>query len=202
MKFAARHAADRHRNRRWSRTKRWRLLAGGGLLSALLAAALSIGTFAGSDFASAAIERAKSFVDLIQQRSPGRRTQAQLTKLKHKAVSDKRVLPKLPIALPMAFPEEPVPLIDLISPPVHPAGLESLPPPPLIEQPSFPPMVFNNKPPTILLSPVETPTAVPPSVPPPSAVPEPGTWASMLLGFGLIGWTMRRRRKQVRGDAL
>jgi len=27
----------------------------------------------------------------------------------------------------------------------------------------------------------------------PSAVPEPSTWAMMLLGFGLIGWTVRRR---------
>ena len=28
----------------------------------------------------------------------------------------------------------------------------------------------------------------------PSAVPEPGTWAMMLLGFGAIGFTRRRRR--------
>ena len=28
-----------------------------------------------------------------------------------------------------------------------------------------------------------------------SAVPEPGTWAMMLLGFGAIGFTMRRRRR-------
>jgi hypothetical protein len=27
-----------------------------------------------------------------------------------------------------------------------------------------------------------------------SAVPEPGTWAMMLLGFGAIGFSMRRRR--------
>jgi hypothetical protein len=27
-------------------------------------------------------------------------------------------------------------------------------------------------------------------------VPEPGTWATMLLGFGLTGWLMRRRRRQ------
>ena len=29
----------------------------------------------------------------------------------------------------------------------------------------------------------------------PSAVPEPATWAMMLMGFGLIGHTMRSRRK-------
>lgn len=29
-----------------------------------------------------------------------------------------------------------------------------------------------------------------------SGVPEPTTWATMLLGMGLIGFTMRRRRKQ------
>ena len=27
-----------------------------------------------------------------------------------------------------------------------------------------------------------------------AAVPEPGTWAMMLLGFGAIGFSMRRRR--------
>ena len=30
-----------------------------------------------------------------------------------------------------------------------------------------------------------------------SAVPEPGTWAFMLLGFGAMGFAMRRSRKQV-----
>jgi len=28
-----------------------------------------------------------------------------------------------------------------------------------------------------------------------SAVPEPGTWAMMLLGFGAVGWVMRRKKQ-------
>jgi hypothetical protein len=28
-----------------------------------------------------------------------------------------------------------------------------------------------------------------------SAVPEPGTWALMILGFGAVGLTMRRKRQ-------
>ena len=31
-----------------------------------------------------------------------------------------------------------------------------------------------------------------------SAVPEPATWAQLLLGFGLVGWLMRRGRAQTR----
>jgi len=34
------------------------------------------------------------------------------------------------------------------------------------------------------------------TVPPPGAVPEPATWAMMLLGFGMVGTAMRRSRKQ------
>jgi len=34
------------------------------------------------------------------------------------------------------------------------------------------------------------PTPGPPSVP---SVPEPGTWTLMLVGFGLIGWSLRKR---------
>mgnify|MGYP001794655335 CR=1 FL=1 len=34
------------------------------------------------------------------------------------------------------------------------------------------------------------------TAPPPGAVPEPATWAMMLLGFGMIGTAMRRSRKQ------
>ncbi|HWJ59374.1 MAG TPA: PEPxxWA-CTERM sorting domain-containing protein [Sphingomicrobium sp.] len=27
-----------------------------------------------------------------------------------------------------------------------------------------------------------------------AAVPEPATWAMMLIGFGAMGWSIRRRR--------
>jgi hypothetical protein len=33
------------------------------------------------------------------------------------------------------------------------------------------------------------------------AVPEPATWAMMLLGFGAIGWQLRRRRTQMLAQA-
>ena len=31
-----------------------------------------------------------------------------------------------------------------------------------------------------------------------TALPEPGTWAMMLLGFGAMGWQLRRRRSSLR----
>jgi hypothetical protein len=35
----------------------------------------------------------------------------------------------------------------------------------------------------------------------PGAVPEPSTWAMMILGFGMVGASMRRRRRLVRTSA-
>jgi hypothetical protein len=37
-------------------------------------------------------------------------------------------------------------------------------------------------------------TAPPPPPPPPVPVPEPGVWALMILGFGTVGATLRRRK--------
>jgi hypothetical protein len=40
--------------------------------------------------------------------------------------------------------------------------------------------------------------APPPPPPPPPTVPEPASWALMLVGFGAIGGTLRARRRSVR----
>lgn len=37
--------------------------------------------------------------------------------------------------------------------------------------------------------------------PPPPVVPEPATWAMMVLGFGAAGWAIRRRRPEVPSHA-
>jgi hypothetical protein len=38
---------------------------------------------------------------------------------------------------------------------------------------------------------------IPVNSPPPPGVPEPATWAMMLLGFGAIGFALRRRHANV-----
>jgi hypothetical protein len=46
--------------------------------------------------------------------------------------------------------------------------------------------------------PPDAPTGTPPATSPVSPVPEPGTWLMMLLGFGFIGFSMRRHRESRR----
>ena len=58
---------------RLRRRRRRSLLLAGGSLTAALTAALSVASFTGADLASAAVERAKSFLQLMSQRSPGER---------------------------------------------------------------------------------------------------------------------------------
>lgn len=78
------------------------------------------------------------------------------------------------------------PLEPPFEPPIGPPGEEeTFPPigPPGVEPPVEPPFV------------VEPPVG-PPGVPPVTApVPEPGTWALMIVGFGLLGARLRARRR-------
>ena len=65
------------------RQRRRLVVASGGALSIAVASALSIANFAGIDVAAAAVSKAQSFLELMHRRSPGARTQAHLTKIKH-----------------------------------------------------------------------------------------------------------------------
>jgi hypothetical protein len=203
-----RHAPkDRSAARRKRRGRQPLVLAGGGALAIALASVWSLASFNGVDIASAAVAKAQSIADVMSGRSPGQRTEGQLTKIKHKRQS--RVLAE------RGQPETPVPpvIAEALAPPAAvvvpeiapaPALAAAIPPLPLLFKPAPGGAVF--------FSPggggggpggggggVVTPPGQPrPPAPPPttetSAVPEPGTWAMMILGFGFTGLALRRRR--------
>ena len=165
------------------------------LIVLAIAGSVSIATFGGANLANAAIEKAKSLAELINQRSPGQRTRGLLTKIKHKhkhVLRHERALPKVVLSLNFPpFVNQPA-LIDIVAaPPLQvPAAFES--PPPISEAP--PPV---SGPPTILPPgeglPVGPPiVSQPPPPTPPPPVPEPSTWMTMILGFGLLGLSVRR----------
>lgn len=165
------------------------------------------------------LDSAKSFLAMMTERSPGERTEAELTKTKKRAAVAaptqralaKVVKPDLPtqvggVAPPLPDKAEtpaqmaaigPMLLTPTVpgggggifvpsppggggGPPGGPPGTEN--PPPENPPPENPPP--ENPPPENPPPPPETPT-----------VPEPGTWATMLLGFGLTGVMIRRRRR-------
>jgi hypothetical protein len=154
----------------------------------------------------AAVSKVQNLADLLGQRSPGTRTEGQLTKIKHARIASKVPAPRTPVA-PTGHKDAPnVPtaaaLVDLLLPPIVPVEIASDG-----SQPPFaPPPTLG----TLLASAPGGPAFTPPGdgggtvtfpssepreeLPPTSAVPEPGTWATMLLGFGLIAWRVRRRR--------
>ena len=149
----------------------------------------------------------------MQQRSPGQRTQGLLAINKHKApLRHERALPKVVAGVPILPPNLTPPLFDFVAPPlpmkmatlyavpIGPLALTASPPPvlPFAGTPGIliPPGTSADIPtPPVTPPPVGTPPVVTPAVVTPSAfgVPEPDTWAMMLLGFGLMGWRLRRR---------
>jgi len=182
-----------------------------GLVVAALCLATAVPTtltftdFGGSDMLQAAVNKAESLVDMLIQRSPGQRTAAQLTKTKHKqialakmrappkpAVPDAHELAKILLGqpeLPVALAAAPIPPIDLVPP-----ALEAIVAPPPGNAIIIPPggggggVVPGGGPPASNPNPPPNePVVIPP-------VPEPATWMSMLLGFTLIGWSLRRRQ--------
>ncbi|MEP6983490.1 MAG: PEPxxWA-CTERM sorting domain-containing protein [Sphingomicrobium sp.] len=154
--------------------------------------------------AAAVASEARDLADLWSQRSPGTRTQAELTK-HARVASTIRTPPKAPA--PVGRPTLPgIPataeLVDLLQPPIAPVGVvsEGLQPP-LAPPPTLGAILASAPgdqaftPPGGGGGPHSNPTAQPrEELPLTSAVPEPGTWAMMLTGFGLIAWRLRRRR--------
>src|SRR6185312_514795 len=200
-------AIRRSRKARAAMRARRRRTALVGVLAVALAGA---GTFfvtgvTGSDLAHAAVSQAKSLTDLLDARSPGERTEAQLTKTKRaRALAKHRVGPAAVHRQPS---KQMVELAQLLtSQPLAPVSLEQPLPLSAISSPTplqtiigggggvMPPGGGGG-------GPVTFPTTQPRQViTGPSAVPEPGTWATMLLGFGFIGWRMRRRTRRPIGQ--
>jgi hypothetical protein len=149
----------------------------------------------------AAVSKAADLADLLNQRSPGTRTEDQLTK-HARAAAKIRTQPKR-VAPAAHHPTTEVPstaaLVDLLQPAVVPVELASAEPPPSLGTPPTFGAILDSTPGFTPPGNGNGGTATLPSseprevLQPTSAVPEPGTWATMLLGFGLIAWRIRRR---------
>lgn len=171
---------------------------------------LSLVGVSGNDMVHAAVNGASSLADLFDKRSPGERTAAQLTKTKHAKRPTSAMAPpdRRPIAPTLMgrhhFDEvadilvgAPPPTVE-IAPPVQEAS---------IDIPTIAGLIGSS--PDVVGTPSgggdggsggggggsSTFPASEPHQPltPVAAVPEPGTWATMLLGFAMLGWRMRRR---------
>jgi hypothetical protein len=191
-----------------ARSRRSNRVPSSAILTGLIAlgAAVSFAGYSNQHMATALADTigqaAKSVASMFAGRSPGHRPKGKLASLKHKRpLLHARVLPKVrhlvPVvpavleAPPMTPPDfGPVPVYNVVAgfpeapiivgPPV-PYGPPILPeiPPPGGGGGFFPPPIITQQ--------------VPPP-PPPPAVPEPASWATMLLGFAAIGTAFRRRR--------
>lgn len=193
MDGGQRQRAVRNTNARAGSFRKRKLrLLGAGLLTFSLTGALAVATFGGNDLANATIARVKSVLELINQRSPGHRTEAHLTKIKHRRLATRiheRALPKIRTELPFPPIDYSPALVDILAtpPPSVQFALGEVPVPPITQ--TFPPGGPPSGPPTFIVPQVNTPPIVPPVTP---AVPEPSTWMTMLVGFALVGWRIRR----------
>ena len=175
---------------------------------------------AGANGVSNALNAAKSVADLLAGRSPGERAEGTLANLKHRRLSalHERALPKVrrpgatsplagivgaaPVPPAEVLPPPPAPLYNVVA--GGPGAPVAAPPPgggPVIF-PAIPPPPGGGGgvilPPPVITPPVTPPVTPPIVIPPPpttGAVPEPSTWAMMLIGFAMIGRSLRARRR-------
>jgi hypothetical protein len=154
----------------------------------------------GSDVVRAATTQAQSLADLFNARSPGTRTEAQLTKTKRaRALAKTRAAPRHEAISPNPDVMQMAQLLGPSPPaPVSIAGAV----PGVISPPPSLAMIVGSLPGSDVVpppsngsgsGPITIPTIQPRELIPAAPVPEPCTWATMLLGFGIIGWRLRRR---------
>ncbi len=210
-----REKTDVSRSRRRTRAYRARarqqrrrsiMLTGTAALSLALASAFSIASFSGVDLANAAVQRARSFSELIDARSPGQRTLGQLSNTKHKPRVLAERAPEADNVEPTSknFAEALTPLapatVSIDAPPQTPELGLTAPPPGFFDLPGgggAPPSGGSTPPGGGIVPPPGGPPG-PPSPPPPNpghppVLPEPGTWMTMIVGFGVMGWALRRK---------
>lgn len=151
--------------------------------------------------------------DILAGRSPGERLAGVLANLKHKRAPalHQRALPKIrrpvnPLGAIVAAPSAPLVVAPPAETPLYNVVNGTPTPVPVVAATPAPgevPVVFPGftpppgggggfvTPPIVQVPPV-TPPITPPTTP---GVPEPSTWAMMLLGFAFIGQALRNRRR-------
>ena len=176
------------------------------------AAALSVATLSNPELARLmgdrltwTIQGVKTVAAMLAERSPGERPEGALANLKpkHQIVLHERALPKVRGPGPAAYEAlaGPPPPIPLGAPPPAPLFAEGAPLPiiPVTTGTPFGPPVLGDIPlpgggggggsfPPIVTT--EVPN-VPPT--PAESVPEPASWAMLVIGFALMGRALRRR---------
>jgi hypothetical protein len=182
------------------------------LLRSDLATAVGEAGNAVGEATKTSLNNIKTVAAMLADRSPGNRPEGALASLKQKRqpALHERALPKVrkpesplagivgtPPVPPVEVPPE-TPLYSMVAgPPV------AVPATTLIRGgPGGPPPGSEIAPPGggggLIVPPTNTSTPSTPVIPvTPStpAVPEPDTWAMMLIGFALMGWTIRRDRR-------
>jgi hypothetical protein len=177
-----------------------------------IAAAVTVATWSSPRLAhvldegvSRSLHGVQTVAAMLAERSPGERPEGALAQLKHKkqAALHERVLPKVRGPAPSAYEAlvGPPPSPPLAPPPEAPLYTAvASPPTPIIPVTGGGPPILSNIPPPGgggggggFTPPVVTTTETPVTPPTPvTPVPEPATWAMMILGFAMIGRAMRR----------
>lgn len=208
-----RNARRRGRASRSNAKRRRIILTGAAALSLALGTAFSLATFTGVDLANAAVERARTLSDLLNARSPGERTQGELSNTKHKhAVLAEREPDAADIREPLKnLAEALAPMgpaaVTFDGAPQVPEFAMELPPPPSIFSPPGgvvipPPGGTPGGPGGPPDQPPINPPPNPPPPNPPPPLPEPGTWMMMIVGFAIVGHALRRDLAKARQPAV